>query len=87
VQSVDFYDTFYLWDTLEPIFDLYNTLRNYSKAVIMNIQGTSTVVGYEIDTTVLTLLVQGMDVKKTLFYVPFLHAEYTSIILEDSRNG
>jgi len=68
---------FFLWDTKEKVFDIYKILRNYLSEY------------YGIDSAVLLALIKELDVPvtRTLHDIPFIHAGYLDIILQENSNG
>lgn len=62
----------YIWDSLEPIFNLYKILRNYHSK------------DYEINSNILIELIKtsSIDMHMGLEYIPYIHSGYTSIIFK-----
>lgn len=63
---------FYIWDINEVYFELYQILYNYLNEY------------YSINAPVLLSLIssEGLEVKKTLTLIPFIHSGCLSVILE-----
>ena len=71
--------TFYLWDSLETTYKIYNIASNYLKEY------------YTLDTVVLIELIKAhsADMIKILHDIPYIHSGYLSIIVDppEESNG
>jgi hypothetical protein len=73
-------EVFYLWDSLNYLFELYKILKNYNSA------------NYEINSAVMLKLidVDNLPVKQTIEYIPYIHSGYIKTIqprTTDNGNG
>jgi hypothetical protein len=89
-EDIPVVETFYYWDCLQSIFDLYKILKNYSKSIFVQASGYSIIAGYDINETVLIKLIEAnnLNMVDTLQSIPYLHSEYCSVLIEASnKNG